>query len=199
MSPNITPWHTFAVDLIGPWTIRAKNRTVKLSALTVIDVATRWMEITRIFSKEDEYIAKILDREWLSRYPRPLVCIHDEGGEFGHEFRELLASYGIQSAPIGIKNPQSNAILERTHQVIGDMLRTYEFEMMDLSMDDGGDNTFDGILSAVAFAFRATYHTSLQATPAQMVFGSDMFFPTRSGLPRQPSKSSHACRQPARE
>jgi transposase InsO family protein len=179
VSPNVIPWHTVAVDLVGPWTIRAKNRTIKLSALTVIDVATRWMEIARIFSKEDEYIAKVFDREWLSRYPRPLVCIHDEGGEFGHEFRELLASYGIQSSPIGVKNPQSNAILERTHQTIGDMLRTYEFENMELPLDDGGDDTFDGILASVAFAMRAAYHTALKATPAQMVFGRDMFFPTR--------------------
>jgi hypothetical protein len=31
-----------------------------------------------------------------------------------------------------------------------------------------------GILAAVAFALGSTYHTTLQATPGQLVFGRDM-------------------------
>jgi hypothetical protein len=33
-----------------------------------------------------------------------------------------------------------------------------------------------GILSATAFAVRATYHTTLQKSPGQLVFGRDMIF-----------------------
>ena len=35
------------------------------------------------------------------------------------------------------------------------------------------DNPWEGILSATIFAIQATYHTTLQATPAQLVFGHD--------------------------
>lgn len=35
------------------------------------------------------------------------------------------------------------------------------------------DDPWAGILSATMFALRATYHTTLQATPAQLVFGRD--------------------------
>ena len=38
-------------------------------------------------------------------------------------------------------------------------------------LDD--DNPWDGILSATMFALRATVHTTLQYTPAQLVFGRD--------------------------
>jgi len=31
----------------------------------------------------------------------------------------------------------------------------------------------DGILGAAIFALRATYHTTLQATPCQLIFGRD--------------------------
>jgi hypothetical protein len=31
-----------------------------------------------------------------------------------------------------------------------------------------------GILAAIAFALRSTYHMTLQATPGQLVFGRDM-------------------------
>jgi len=36
------------------------------------------------------------------------------------------------------------------------------------------DDPWAGIISATAFAVRATYHTTLQKTPGQLVFGRDM-------------------------
>ena len=33
------------------------------------------------------------------------------------------------------------------------------------------------VLASVAYAIRSTYHTTLQATPAQLVFGRDMIYP----------------------
>jgi transposase InsO family protein len=48
-----------------------------------------------------------------------MECIHDNGSEFvGIEFQEMLQSYGIKSGPTTVRNPQSNAIIERSHQVI---------------------------------------------------------------------------------
>jgi len=40
------------------------------------------------------------------------------------------------------------------------------------------DDPWGGILSAAAFAMPATYHTTLQATPGQLVFGRDMILNT---------------------
>ena len=36
------------------------------------------------------------------------------------------------------------------------------------------DDPWKGILSATAFAVRSTYHTTLQKSPGQLVFGRDM-------------------------
>jgi hypothetical protein len=62
--------------------------------------------------------------------------------------------------------------VERVHQVIGNIIRT--FELHDNYLDE--DDPWKGILSATAFAVRATYHTTLQKTPGQLVFGRDMIF-----------------------
>jgi hypothetical protein len=35
------------------------------------------------------------------------------------------------------------------------------------------DDPWEGILTETMFAIRATYHTTLQATPSQLVFGQD--------------------------
>ena len=48
----------------------------------------------------------------------------------------LLKDFSIKPTPTTIKNPQANSILERVHQVLGNMLRTknlqeYDFDDMD--------------------------------------------------------------------
>ena len=71
-----------------------------------------------------------------------------------------------------MRNPQANAIVERIHQVIGNIIQTFELENNYLDEE----NPWKGILSATAFAVRSTFHTTLQSTPGQLVFGRDMIF-----------------------
>ena len=83
-------------------------------------------------------------------------------------FRSLTKDYGIKKKPITTRNPQANVIVERIHQVIGNMVRAFELE------DSEEDDPWKGILSAVAFAVRSTLHSTLKKTPGQLVFGRDM-------------------------
>lgn len=75
--------------------------------------------------------------------------------------------YGLKRKPITTRNPQANAIVERVHQTVGNMIRTQQVQSSD------EPNPLRGVLAAVGFAVRSTYHTTLQATPAQLVFGRD--------------------------
>ena len=77
--------------------------------------------------------------------------------------------YGITRRPITTRNPQANSILERAHQTIGNILRTFQVNNHELEQDD----PWTGILLAVIFAMRSTVHTTTQATPMQLVFGRD--------------------------
>ena len=78
----------------------------------------------------------------------------------------------LRKNPITTRNPQANAIVERVHQTIGNIIRT--FELQDHYLDE--DDPWEGILAATAFAICATYHTTLQKSPGQLVFGRDMIF-----------------------
>ena len=80
--------------------------------------------------------------------------------------------YGVKAKPITVRNPQANAIVERIHQVIGNIIRTFKLE--DNYLDE--DDPWKGILSATAFAVRSTFHTTLRQTPGPLVFGCDMIF-----------------------
>ena len=53
-----------------------------------------------------------------------------------------------------------------------DMLRSFDLENNHENLEE--DNPFDYFLQSTAWAIRRTYHTTLQATPCQLVFGRDM-------------------------
>jgi hypothetical protein len=69
-------------------------------------------------------------------------------------------------------NPQANAILERSHQVLAQMLRTSEPDMAETVTPDD----IDVFLDNAAWAIRSTYHTVLKASPGAAIFGHDMLF-----------------------
>ena len=190
-----TPWECLCVDLIGPYVIKGKDGSqIDFMALTMIDPASSWFEIVElplakrlrttnvngkellhsedIFDKSSDRVAKLVNKAWLSRYPRCRYIIYDNGSEFKLHFEHLCESYGIKRKPTTVKNPQANAILERVHQVLGQMLRTSELDMADsVSPDD-----VDVFLDNAAWAIRSTYHTVLKASPGAAIFGRDMLF-----------------------
>ena len=96
--------------------------------------------------------------------------VYNNGSEFKSNFEYLCDSYGIKRKPTTIKNPQANAILERVHQVLGQMLRTAEINMADSVTPDDVDLFLDNM----AWAICSAYHTVLEASPGAAVFGWDM-------------------------
>jgi hypothetical protein len=167
------PWDKLCIDLIGPYTIRRKgHKNLICRCVTMIDPATGWFEIHEYDDKRSITVANIAEQEWLSRYPWPTQITFDRGSEFiGQDFQKMIKEdYGVKAKPITVRNPQANAIVERVHQVIGNIIRTFELE--NNYIDES--NPWKAILSATAFAIRSTYHTTLQSTPGQLVFGRDM-------------------------
>jgi hypothetical protein len=130
-----TPWRALCVDLIGPYTLKGKGGTViDFMALTMIKPATSWFDIVElpllrrlktitgngkessiveeIFDKTSERIAWLVNRTWLSRYPRCHYIIYNNGSEFKLHFEYLCETYNVQRKPTTIKNPQANGILD---------------------------------------------------------------------------------------
>ena len=72
----------------------------------------------------------------LSRYPCLREIGSDNGTEFKAEFAELCADMGLKQKPSNAWNLQSNAILERIHQVLGDFLVTFDLENTPIDPDN---------------------------------------------------------------
>ena len=187
----IEPWHTLCVDLIGPYTLKGKDGSeLDFMCLTMMDAATGWFEIVELpvvekplnkngkvvcqdtFDKTSDRIARLVNKQWFCRYPRPVEVVFDNGSKFKLYFLHLLDSYGVTKKPTTVKNPQANGILERTHQTFGNMLRTSELDMADSVKPEHVEEFIDN----AAWALRSTHHTVLKSSPGAAIFGQDMMF-----------------------
>ena len=169
------PWNRVNVDMIGPWTVTTPTKTWKLRAFTMIDPATGWFEVKDIPEPTSDACQAVFDDVWLAHYPRPQYIGLDNGSENKAVFKELVSNMGLKEKPSTTYNPQSNGIIERVHQVLSDSLKTFETEQQELDEKD----PWGPFLSAASYAVRSTYHTTLQATPAQLVFSRDMVLPLK--------------------
>jgi transposase InsO family protein len=167
------PWKDIALDLAGPWKAMIDNKETQFHSLTIIDTFTSWVEIIPIQTKESKYIRSLVEQEWLRRYPRPSRMLYDQGGEFDNQwFQTLARKWHFKPEPITVRNPRANAIVERLHRIMGDMLRVQLTTRHEL------DDPIREILSAAAYGIRATVHGTTQYTPAQLVFSKDMILRT---------------------
>ena len=178
--------------MCGPYTVKAQDGTViDFMCMTMIDPATAWFEMEQIptvelvtkdtngnpvtkesFEKTSARISRIVNKLWFSRYPRPESIVFDNGSEFKLHFQSLCKDYGIKRKPTTIKNPTANAVLERMHGVMGNMMRTRQLDGQEMLTEDNID---DFIINA-AWAVCSMYHTVLGSSPGAAIFGRDMLF-----------------------
>ena len=143
-------------------------------ALTIIDMVTNLVKLVRISNKTSAHVALQFENTWLSRYPLPRACIHDQGGEFiGHPFQQLLQRHGIEDRPTTARNPQANAICECMHQAIGNTLRAMA-TMTPPAGIDSANLLIDTALANCLFAAQSAVHSGLQASPGSLSFSRDM-------------------------
>ena len=107
--------------------------------------------------------------------------MYDQLKEFiGHKFRKSLieTEFGITSKPSTSGNPMCNAILERIHQVLGKIVRTFNIQQTYVDKND----PWTGILAAAAFAISSTTNRQKGYSPGQFVFGHDMILQIKHSL-----------------
>ena len=124
----------------------------------------------RHIDKTSARISLLFKKHLLDRYPRPQTVIFDNGSEFKKNFIPLLQDFSIKPKVTTVKNPQANAPVERIHQIVTQMLLAKDLSNRVFDhIDPWGD-----ILSSIAWAIRASYHSTLEATPGQLIYQRDM-------------------------
>ncbi len=109
-----TPWEYLCVDLIGPYTLRGRDKSeIDFMCLTMINPASSWFEIVELpiadhvptepvkkdgktkeayLDKSSFMISHLVNKCWFSRYPRCRNIIYDNGSKFKLNFETLCDS-----------------------------------------------------------------------------------------------------------
>ena len=153
--------------------------TVTFNAFTIIDTTTGVLEIIRSVQQNPsgQQAVEALNNAWLSRYPKPVRCIFDQGKCFiSAEFNGFLVNLGIKPVSCTVVNPQSNAILERSHDTIKTSMRT-ELHTNPPTNMASAEQLIDNVLSSAQFAVRCTVHKTMGVSPGTLCFNRDMLLP----------------------
>jgi hypothetical protein len=171
----IAPWEEVAINLIRPWKVKVIGQQVEFNALTCIDTSSNLVKLIRVDNKTAEHIRDKFTQSWLCQYPCPVQCLHDKGCEFiGQNFQWPLEILYIKDVCSTSKNPQSNAICERMHRTIANVLRTLVHTNPPRNMTQARDIIEDA-LETVMHAMQTSVATTLGSTPGALAFAQGMF------------------------
>jgi hypothetical protein len=85
----------------------------------------------------------------------------------------LLHQYGIADVQTSVKNPQANAVCERMHQTVGNILRTMILSEPPQTVQQAED-LLDYALSTASYALRSSASRHSGISPGALVFHRDM-------------------------
>ena len=153
------PFTRVLVDIVGPLPpTRAGNKYL----LTLMDVTTRYPEAIPLRSIHTRLVLKSMVG-FFTHFGLPVEVQTDRGTNFtSNLFKDTMAEWGVKHLLSSAYHPQSQGALERHHQTLKNMLRTF-------CMDHTPD--WDEAVPYVLFAVREAPTESLGFSPNQLVFG----------------------------
>ena len=151
------------IDIVGPL---PEVRGYKY-ILTVMDRFTRWPEAIPLKDIDTKSVARAYTLNWVARFGVPEVMVSDRGTQFVSELWTAMSELlGTQLNQTTAYHPQANGFIERLHRTMKAALKTR------LSDPDWLDQ-----LPWVMLGIRTTPKEDLDASPAEMVYGSTLTVP----------------------
>ncbi|XP_058801440.1 uncharacterized protein LOC131670096 [Phymastichus coffea] len=148
---------------------------------TIIDRFTRWPVAVPLADITADTVANALVQHWIAHYGCPITITSDQGTQFESALFDALArltgAHHIHTTPY---HPQSNGMIERLHRTIKAALMC------------AGETPWPQRLPIVLLGLRACYKQDLEASPAEMLYGTTLrlpgeFFVTHSAPAEQPT------------
>ena len=144
------PWSRLHIDHAGPFHGKM--------FLVVIDAQSKWLDVQIVSSTSAECTISKL-RSIFTVHGLPEQIVSDNGSGFtSHEFRQFLASNGIQLIHTSPYHPSSNGLAERAVQTFKNTVKKLAGPM-------------ELRLSKFLFRYRVTPQTTTGLSPAQLLMG----------------------------
>jgi hypothetical protein len=149
------------LDIVGPLT----HSNGKEYLLTMVDRFTRWPEAVAISDISAETCARAFITTWMSRFGAPARIVTDRGTQFTSAlFRTLTELIGTHHIQTTAYHPQSNGTVERFHRSLKAALMCHQA-------------SWSEALPLVLLGLRTTVKEDLEASPADLVYGTALRLP----------------------
>jgi hypothetical protein len=160
-----TPWHTLAVDILGPLTESISGYSYIIS---YVDYFTKWPEVMPIVGPTISEVQRTF-REVVGRFGYPRKIITDRGSCFtAQTIQDMFSKMDIEVAFVVAGHHQSNGLVERWNRTLMDILR---------KASDEYTSNWDEKLPLLCLAYRACIHAATGETPFRLNFGRDVALP----------------------
>ena len=114
------PWATLSIDIVGP--LPADHRQEFL--IVFVDCYSRYTILVPSSNHTANTVSEALLRHVVHYFGTPCRLFSDRGREFVSEiWSKLLRSLGVQQVLTSPYHPEGNAINERSHRTLNNMLR----------------------------------------------------------------------------
>ena len=161
--PTRTRLHHVHIDIIGRLPISNGNNY----CLTMIDRATRWMEVVPIPDMTAQTVSDALISHWISRFGCPAKVTTDQGRQFESElFHSLSSALGTKRIRTCVYHPQANGLIENFHRTLKTAIT---------SCPD--PTRWSEYLPIILLILRATIITDAGVSPAEALYGQELCLP----------------------
>ncbi|KAL2089275.1 hypothetical protein ACEWY4_013963 [Coilia grayii] len=161
------PFSRVLVDCVGPL---PKTKKGNEFLITIMDITTRFPEAVPVRNIKARSVIEAL-LQFFSRFGLPREVQSDRGSNFASGvFQEVVSELGIKQIMSSAYHPQSQGALERCHQTLKTMIRTY-------CASCAGD--WDVAIPFLLFAIRDAVNDSTGFSPFELVYGHEVRGPVK--------------------
>ena len=162
------PFSRVIIDCVGPL---PKSKSGNRFLLTIMCAATRFPEAIPLRKITAQAVVKALIK-FFTLVGLPKVIQSDQGSNFmSNLFQQVMHELGIKQVKSSAYHPESQGALERFHQTLKTMIRTY-------CLDNTKD--WDEGVPLLLFGVREVVQESLGFSPFELVFGHDVRGPLKA-------------------
>lgn len=147
-------------DIYGPISALVEREECKVYIITFIDLHSRYLVLPKLESLSSLDALKIFQEYWCAIFGTLISLLTDLGRTYiSKEFRIFCDKNNIELRHTSGYNPTGNSISERVNQTIGLGFRIYKGEELDF------------ILTKITHGYNNSYHSVINCTPFEVVFG----------------------------
>ncbi|XP_072046476.1 uncharacterized protein [Amphiura filiformis] len=161
------PFSRVLIDCVGPL---PKTKSGNQYLLTIMCASTRFPEAIPLRNIKAPQIVKALTK-FFTLVGLPKEIQSDQGSNFmSGIFQQVMQQLGIKQFKSSAYHPESQGALERFHQTLKNMIKTYCYEF---------ERDWDEGVHLLLFAAREAVQTSLGFSPFELVFGHSVRGPLK--------------------